>query len=253
LSDNAATHPITDNAMSAQRVRLITLDLDDTLWPCAPIIQAAEEAVHTWLQAHAPRLAEQHDIASMHRHRRQLMEQTPEIAHDLGLVRWRSLTQLLATHAYSTDLADAAMVVFLEHRNQVAPYPEVGSALRRLAARYCLISVTNGNANVEATPLRGIFHHSLTAADAGAAKPDPAIFRRALALAGCETHECLHLGDDPWTDVQAARDTGLIAAWINRTDRTWPTDLAPPSLTVADLDELAAWLDGGDAGDTDGV
>ncbi len=166
-------------------IRLITLDLDDTLWPCLPVIQAAEEALHAWLRAHAPRLAEAHDVASLRRHRRELMARTPDIAHDLGLVRRRSLTALLESFGYPPRLADEAMAIFMEHRNRVEPFAEVVPALRALSSRYQLVSVTNGNSSVESTPLRGIFRYSITAADAGAAKPDPAIFIRALELTGC--------------------------------------------------------------------
>ena len=36
-------------------VRAITLDLDDTIWPIAPVILRAENALGAWLREHAPR------------------------------------------------------------------------------------------------------------------------------------------------------------------------------------------------------
>ena len=39
-------------------VRAITLDLDDTIWPIAPVIVRAENALGAWLREHAPRTAE---------------------------------------------------------------------------------------------------------------------------------------------------------------------------------------------------
>ncbi|MFE8034610.1 HAD family hydrolase, partial [Thiohalocapsa marina] len=134
---------------------------------------------------------------------------------------------------------------FDRHRNRVEPFADVAPVLRGLARRYRLISLTNGTANPELTPLRGLFHHSLTAAEAGAAKPDPALFRHAMAHAGCAPHECVHLGDDPWMDVEAARAIGMTAIWVNRYDRTWPDELAPPELTLTDLHRLLDWLDAG--------
>jgi queuine tRNA-ribosyltransferase len=161
-------------------VRLITLDLDDTVWPCVPVIQAAEEVFHDWLHRHAPRLAEAHDLASMRRHRRELMDAMPEIAHDLGQIRRRSLAVLLESFDYAVGLAEEALALFDEHRNRVEPFEDVAPVLRTLSARYRLVSLTNGTANPEATPLRGLFERSITAADAGAAKPHPALFIRAL-------------------------------------------------------------------------
>ena len=45
-------------------ISLITLDLDDTLWPCEPVILAAERALHHWLGQRTPRLAMAHDTGA---------------------------------------------------------------------------------------------------------------------------------------------------------------------------------------------
>ena len=238
--------------MFRSAIRLITFDLDDTLWPCEPVIRAAEEALHHWLGAEAPRLAQAHDLASLREHRRAIMEREPEIAHDLGLVRLRSLSGLLEEFGYPRRLAEAGVDVFMEHRNRVEPYADVIPALRLLGQRFHLVAVTNGNASVERTPLRGLFSHSITAAEAGAAKPDPALFMHALELTGCSPAETLHLGDDPWLDVEAARAFGLTAIWVDRHGRAWPDALAPPALAVSSLHEFTAWLSE-DIGEDDGV
>ncbi|WP_245232524.1 HAD family hydrolase [Thiorhodococcus minor] len=227
-------------------IRLITLDLDDTLWPCMPVIQAAEEALYAWLQDRAPRLAEAEDVDSMRQHRKGIMERRPEIAHDLGMVRRLSLVELLDRHRHDTSIVDEALALFLEHRCRVEPYPDVLPALQSLSQRFSLVSVTNGNSNVEVTPLKGLFHHSISAAEAGAAKPHPAMFEHALTLAGCRPDQCLHLGDDPWLDVEAARQAGLRAAWINRLGKPWPDALAEPEVAIETLSELLTWLEEAD-------
>ena len=40
--------------LDISRVRAISIDLDDTLWPILPIIQRAESALRQWLSTHAP-------------------------------------------------------------------------------------------------------------------------------------------------------------------------------------------------------
>jgi len=226
-----------------QRVRLITVDLDDTLWPCAPVIHAAEAALYAWLATNTPRLTEVHDPLSLREHRRALMSARPEIAHDLTTIRLVALRTLMQAFGYPATLADEAMALFRQQRNRVAPYPDVLPALARLRTRCRLVSVTNGNAEVRATPLRDVFHHSLTAAEAGAAKPDPALFARAMHWAGATAEESLHVGDDPVRDVEAARRAGLAAVWVNRAGQLWPDDLAPPDIEVADLLALADWFE----------
>jgi putative hydrolase of the HAD superfamily len=242
--------------IESTRYRLITLDLDDTLWPCQPTIDRAEASFHAWLEQRVPRLAAAHDLASLREHRRALYQARPDIAHDMTALRQVSLEQLLVEFGYAaadvlsgvpanaTTLAAEAVALFCAQRNLVEPYQEVPGVLRALADRYRLVSVTNGNAEVALTPLRDCFHHSLTAAAVGAAKPDPAIFRAAMAWAGTGPEQSLHVGDDPVRDIEAARQCGLDAVWVNRGGLSWPADLPPPLAEVRDLHGLQAWLEG---------
>jgi len=233
------------NKMTAEHpFRLVTVDLDDTLWPCAPTIERAEEGLYAWLERSAPRLTQACDQEIMRRHRRDLMARRPEIAHDITAVRRQSLFDLLAAYGYDPAMAEDAMALFLEHRNQVEPYADVIPALRDLADEYRLVSVTNGNADVERTPLRGLFDLTLTAAAVGARKPDPALFLGALRWGGVRPDQALHLGDDPYLDVQAARSIGMVAVWVNRAGSLWPEKLDPPVAEVADLTQLQQWLGG---------
>jgi len=229
------------------QLRLLTIDLDDTVWPCYETIRKAEDALFAWLEQRAPRLAETHDQASLRLHRKGIAREDPSIAHDLTAVRHRSLMVLLRALGYSIELADEAMDLFLNHRNRVEPFADVMPALRELGGRYRLVSVTNGNSDVAKTPLRGLFDLSLTAADVGAQKPDPALFVSALEWAGIRSAQAVHVGDDPLRDVDAARRIGMRAVWVNREGKPWPDDLEPPDMEVADLGQLNAWLGG--AGD----
>jgi HAD superfamily hydrolase (TIGR01509 family) len=228
---------------SGQRIRLITVDLDDTVWPCAPVIREAEQALYAWLVARTPRLTGVHDADSLREQRLALMRQRPEIAHDVTKVRLFALRALMDDFDYPAALADEAMFLFQQRRNRVQPYDDVRPALTRLRGRYRLVSLTNGNAEVQDTPLGDLFHRSFTAAEAGAAKPDPALFQLAMDWAGTAAEETLHIGDDPLRDVDAARRIGLHAVWVNRDALQWPADLAPPEYQVSDLLALARWLD----------
>jgi FMN hydrolase / 5-amino-6-(5-phospho-D-ribitylamino)uracil phosphatase len=229
---------------ASAQIKLLTVDLDDTLWPCEPPIRLAEAQLLAWLAVWAPRVAQTHDRTSLRQHRLALMRDRTDLAHDVTALRRESLRRLLQGFGYPTDLADEGMAVFLDARNRVEPFPEVVPALRTLAGRYCLVSVTNGNSDLERTPLRGLFHHSLTAAAVGAAKPDPALFLSALALAGAAPWEAIHLGDDPALDVAPAQGLGIRAVWVNRFGRQWPAHRPPPNAEVSDLDGFRLWLEG---------
>ncbi len=240
--------------MSAwQHLRLITIDLDDTVWPCAPVIKAAEAAHYAWLAAQAPRLTERHTLDSLRAHRRDLMRARPELAHDVTALRQAALLSLLVEFEYpeqqAAELTQGAMAAFRVARNQVQPYADVVPVLARLRRHCRLVAVTNGNAEVEQTPLRDAFDRCVTAAEAGASKPDPAIFELAMDWAQATPAQTLHIGDDPALDVEAARVLGLAAVWVNRAGNAWPAELEPPLQEVAELNALEAWLGlGGSSG-----
>ena len=220
-------------------IRLITFDLDDTLWPCRPVIRRAERVLYEWLQVHAPRVTAAMSLEAMWEHRKAFMEAHPELLHDLTLVRLRTLEEVMARHGYPAVLAEEATSVFRAARNRVEPYPDVVPVLERLRENYLLVSVTNGNAQVEETPLKGLFHLNLTAAGVGAAKPDPAIFHAAAEWGRVAPQEMLHVGDDPERDVLAARNAGLQQVWVQReAPLPWPFLEHPPPALV--MDELAS-------------
>ncbi|MCP5314644.1 MAG: HAD-IA family hydrolase [Chromatiaceae bacterium] len=230
------------SATSFGHVRLICFDLDDTLWPCRPVIDAAEAESYRWLGQRAPGLVARFSLDELRAHRLALADESPEIAHDLTAVRLRSLAVLLNETGYAADLADQSTAVFRRARNRVTPYHDVLEALAALRPHYTLVSVTNGNSQIEHTPLHDSFDISLTAAEVGAAKPHPEIFHAASRRSGIPLQRFLHVGDDPVRDVQAARALGLATVWVNRDAQRWPRPLPPADLEVGDLATLVSHL-----------
>lgn len=200
------------------RLRAITLDLDDTLWPIRPVLIQAERALAEWLHTHAPTTASQVGAEQRFAIRQQVMRDHPERAFDVSFVRREGLRRAFLAAGDDADLAEEAFQVFLAARQQVTPYPDVAQVLARWAQRFTLIAVTNGNADVHRTPLGPWFSGALNAPDLGCAKPDPRVFAAACARAGAAPHEVLHIGDDPALDVAAARAAGLHALWLKRPD-----------------------------------
>lgn len=225
-------------------IRAVTLDLDDTLWPVLPALELADRAVDDYLRAHWPEVARAWPIPAMRALRAQVAESRPELAHDF--TTQRRLTQ---QHAFaSCGVADAPLEtlweIYFAARNAVEPWPDSLPALERLAARWPLASLTNGNADLARTGVQAHFAHHVCSRDVGAAKPDPRIFLAAASRLGVAAHEVLHVGDDPALDVAGARRAGLRAAWINRHGAAWPAALGEaPELAFGDLGELADWLE----------
>jgi putative hydrolase of the HAD superfamily len=220
----------------------ITLDLDDTLWPLRPVLERAEAALADWFAAHAPGVLEAYPTReSMWALRTELVAAMPDAAHDVTRIRLATVATALARSGEDPVRADAAMAVFLDARNAVEPYPDVLPALERIARRFPLAAVSNGNADLERIGMGHLFRFAHSAADAGVAKPDAAIFLTAVARLGARPADVLHVGDDPDLDVLGSQRAGLRAAWINRRGAAWERKEEPHHV-FADLEALACWL-----------
>ncbi|MEP6886514.1 MAG: HAD-IA family hydrolase [Gammaproteobacteria bacterium] len=232
---------------------VLSFDLDDTLWPVAPVIVAAERDLWTWLSERHPQAVSGHNIESLREMRAQVAERYPEHGHDLTFLRHRALKELFeAAHSPAgmerpadmerladvERLADEAFEVFFAARNRVEFYDDVRPSLQRLHARYRLFALSNGNADLKRSGIDHWFTGHVTARAAGAAKPDARIFARLLAEAGVEARQVLHIGDDPVTDVAGAVQAGMQAVWLNRDGRAWPEGLASPPRTIMTLAEI---------------
>lgn len=223
-------------------VRAVCLDLDDTLWPVEPAIARAEAAMMHWLGRHCPGVLERHDAASLRRLRADVAAENPGRLHDLTFLRRAALERAIAGAGYAASLADEAFAAFFEARNRVELFDDVLPALQRLAARYRLLALSNGNADLAAIGIAQRFELAVSARDAGTAKPHPGIFELMLRRASLAPGEVVHVGDDPLADIEGARRAGLHAVWVDRLGRDWPATLAPPAHRVGDLGELAALL-----------
>jgi putative hydrolase of the HAD superfamily len=87
--------------------------------------------------------------------------------------------------------------------------------------------------------LAGLLDGIVASATAGARKPDPAIFATALAVAGCDASEAIHVGDSVAEDVAGARAAGIEALLVVRDGGLHATEDATP---IASLREISNHL-----------
>jgi putative hydrolase of the HAD superfamily len=229
-------------------VRAITLDLDDTIWPIAPVMLRAESVLGAWLREHAPRTAARWPLDAMRALRDEVAESHPHLAHDFTRQRLITLERMLREAGDDVALVQPAFDAFFAARCEVEHYDDSLDALDRLAARVPLAALSNGNADLERIGLMHVFAFQLGAREHGAAKPAASIFHAACAQLGCEPAQVLHVGDDIEMDVLGAHGAGLRSCWINRPDaegrvREWPHAHVRPDLEVPTLAALADWLD----------
>jgi putative hydrolase of the HAD superfamily len=223
--------------------KALSLDLDDTLWPIWPVIEKAEAALAAFLAERCPNTAAMYPVPQMRALRDRIAADYPQFAHDFTRQRRLSLAHALRSAGDDEAHVEDAFNAFYTARNRVDFYPDALHALERLAARWPIAALTNGNADLAAIGIAHRFAATITAREAGHAKPDAPIFHAACAQLRVLPAEVLHVGDDPWLDVAGAAAVGMRTCWINRREEAWPSELPPPDLHFATLAGLADWLE----------
>jgi putative hydrolase of the HAD superfamily len=176
-------------------------------------------------------------------------------AHLKALARWaeefrhecwfRALTALgTNNHALAEELAAR----FMQERSTChLVFPEVEEVLKTLQGRYQLALLTNGAADMQRTKIAGshlepFFKIIVVSGEVGIGKPDPQIFRLALAPLAAQPAEAVMVGDSLFRDIQGAQQTGIKAIWINRCGRNVSEAAIAPDAQITSLTQLAAAL-----------
>ncbi len=223
-------------------IKAICLDLDDTLWDLAPVIRRAEQAVYTWLAEHYPQVTRIYSARDMRSLRQNITAEFPGQCHDLSLLRKQTYARMAAKAGCSQQMVQQAFDVFQTVRNDVSPFEDVVPALQRMNENYSLLALTNGNADLRQIGLADYFDYIFTARELGASKPDPVVFDHVCRHSRLDPSAILHVGDNPRNDIEAARQSGMTTAWVNRKSLPWPELLAEPDYMVTDLEGLADLL-----------
>ncbi|RDL42687.1 haloacid dehalogenase [Marinomonas piezotolerans] len=225
---------------------LISFDLDNTLWDVDPTLVRAEHAMEKWFDERYPGFAEQFYVPTMAPLKQDVLQADPSLSSDVTKVRLAMYRLALRRYGLPSeeadDIAEQAFSVFYDWRQRIDLYPDVHITLDKLAERYELAALTNGNADVfhPSIALSRYFGTVIRADLEGIAKPDPEIFQRLAQKTGIPLDRIIHIGDHPIDDVEGAVAAGARAIWFNRHGaRRWRSEWSTtPDAEVHSLREL---------------
>lgn len=223
-------------------IRLITFDLDDTLWPVAPVIVRAEHRMRDYLDTHAPEVNRQLDRDDFTRIREEILAREPGLANAISTLRHRVVEAALAHCGYSDidAIAAGAFAAFLDARHDIAYFEDALDTLAHLSRSFILGALSNGNADVARLGLDRYFTFHFSAEQVGRRKPHPAMFERALQEAGVSAEAAAHVGDHADDDIRGAHAVGMATVWVNRSGNAWDEPDLRPTWEIRDLAELNA-------------
>lgn len=234
--------------MTSSRFRAVSFDAAGTLFhPVGPIgtLYAAVAARHG---IHA-------DATELHARFRRAFQNAPPLAFPPLPVPERRARERAWWRAVVTDVFagrnDAAfdayfddLFAFFASAAAWRADPEAVPLLRRLReAELRILVVSNFDARVRgvlaALDLAPLIDQITISSEAGAAKPDPHIFAVALAEAGLEPGQVLHVGDTAREDLAAARAAGLAVVLVGGSELAAE---APDAPRVERLGSIVDWL-----------
>ncbi|KIQ66810.1 haloacid dehalogenase [Kitasatospora griseola] len=229
------------------RIEAVLFDLDGTLMDHDG---AAEAAVLAGAAAELPgRELDRDGLLQFWRELEQ-REYDRYLAGELTVQQQRRVRALgLARHLglgeWSDERADAWFAGYLRrYRRSWRAFPEVPRVIRELGAGRQLGVITDGEGDIQRDKLRTVglgvlAPHTTASAEAGCAKPDPAIFHLACRTLGVAPGRTAYVGDRLDVDAQAATEAGLLGIWLERE----PTGVAVEVPRVRTLAEVAPLLD----------
>lgn len=225
-----------------QPFKVLSFDLDDTLYDNKPVIAAAEQAMLEALAELTP-VSQAADNHFWWQQRVKLAHVEPEIRHDIG--RWRllgiesGLIELGINRADAGVMAEKGYAAFLHERTRITLTDDVIRLLQALASRYRLIAITNGNACIDKMGIGELFEFSLQAGPDGKMKPYSDLFHAAVTRLQVSPAEILHIGDSHRADVLGALNAGCQAAWL---DHYQSPVAVLPHIRLTDIKDLSGLL-----------
>lgn len=219
-------------------VKVISFDLDDTLYDNRPVMQRAEQALVEHLHERFPQTShwQLDDWRTM---RDTLAAKDALLAGNMSALRLTTLQQGLCQAGVAKQAArqasEEAMAHFLTFRNRIEVAPEVHRLLNALAGKFPLVAISNGNADIHKIGLQPYFAAAWQPSDKVRGKPTTDMFLAAQQALGFKPSELLHIGDHPISDVQGAARFGAQSVWFNESGQDHPSLTWLPTVTIQSL------------------
>jgi len=240
----------------AAKIRVVSFDLDDTLWPTGDVVHTANAEMQRWLNEKYPGTPTAKDIQDIMRVIRKTRAEAaiaagrPKAPVSYTELRKAGLAQAVMDAGFSEQDAregsEEGFNVWLAARNKASDELLFDGAretlvqIREEHPHLIVGAITNGRGDVNLIPrLKGLFDFSVSGEEPKvfpARKPSLDIYREAtrraarLRDAGSEKAEdvvareaegWLHVGDDLANDVAPAKALGMRTVWVEQEDEGW--------------------------------
>ena len=199
-----------------KKFQALSFDLDDTLYDNHSHMPVAEAAFLQEL--HKQFAATQTLTASTWQaHKHEVLANNPLLKNDMGELRRQVLARVFTALGFQgrslQQAIDFSFDCFYFHRSNFSVNENIHSLLKKLAQRYPLVALTNGNVNLQQIGLAPYFTQVFKASLSLPMKPHQAMFNACKAALNLDAEQILHVGDNLHNDVYGALRAGMQSAW----------------------------------------
>jgi 2-haloacid dehalogenase len=160
--------------------------------------------------------------------------------HTLLECEGRSLRRTLEDHGIDADPRPYVRRL-REYLRNPRLFPDVRDWLAGCRLPVCLVTNADRADLLAALDRLGLrFDRVVTSQDARSYKPDPGIFRYALARTGWPADRVVHVGDSLHSDVGGAARCGLRTVWLERPGRIGDVGRCESDCRIEDLGQLGS-------------
>ena len=199
-------------------IKSVIFDLDDTLYDFTSAHTMALHRVTEYARYTLDLSPERFEVLQREAFRRQKERLGNCAATHNRLIRFQLMLEAAGKPiSYASEMADLYWRTLLE---RIRPMPGAVDTLASL--RFAGLTVGVGSnmtadwqyAKLKRLGLMTYVDFIVTSEEAGAEKPDAALFLLCAEKAGCTPEECAFVGDSLLGDALGARDAGMAAYWL---------------------------------------
>ena len=146
------------------KIKAVTFDLDDTLWPLREVIIHAHKESNNWIIDKFPNMSKVLFTEQEQKMWQKLIAKDNSLRHRLSELRMKVIETLLTENGISDEDAKTtskdAFDIFLKLRHDITYFEGTLEVLKSLKEKYTLGVLTNGNASIETLKIDHLFDAS---------------------------------------------------------------------------------------------
>jgi putative hydrolase of the HAD superfamily len=194
---------------SRDDIKLISFDLDNTLYDNTPVLSRAESIIESYLEDKFNEQNQPFDYENYLAVRKNLLSKNDPAFDDVTLLRKTALESFCGALKNNTEIIDEALDVFMQARSEIDMPQVIQGMLLGLSKDYMLVTITNGNCDIQKHSIATAFKKHYSPSMGYRAKPHPKMLNQVMADFDIQPNQMLHIGDSIEMDGGGAINAGV--------------------------------------------